>query len=492
MKIPTCFLAFWLAGLLSVALAKSSQQQVLMPTCDEFFLTIDPATAVGPTLGHIGRLKVRQGSGGIEELGYSVSGFGGILTGVGTFGPIIAFGDYLVEFFWFSSANGNMGGIQFIDLIGRFFPPNIGPNDYFGVRVSRADGGLFDFLGIFSSSDLAGDFLLGFELNSFADLANFQRIGAAQGAPFGPGAAGFFDFTPAASTISEIHFLDVAGVNPISFMGTNFAVTAEVTEVVFRDGTRWLTAADSAFMIDGTLSMSGSSPGLDLINLTDFSSTDAQVTFQSSATGSWSTNLSMVGSGTNYYLLSGAHRHRPRLVTDLESSDSPFPDLSATGEDLFDAVATGIGDNDPFYFTTRLGQAGGPRLNALFFGEGHRPSNEAHTGAAVISGGGLEFAAVNLRPGAEVFNLFALTSQAAPLGAGSFFGLPFGPEQLQQIFLPLGSAPIHVTADANGIYEWGVPAGTIPAGLVIDGATVALPLVSGDGFRISSVLRLVF
>lgn len=75
-------------------------------------------------------------------------------------------------------------------------------------------------------------------------------------------------------------------------------------------------------------------------------------------------------------------------------------------------------------------------------------------------------------PNAEIYNFFSF-ALSNPLGSGPFFGLEPDSFLLQQIFLPLGTHPFHVTLDAQGTYQFG-PVPLDPAQVSMDYMSLAL------------------
>ncbi len=91
-------------------------------------------------------------------------------------------------------------------------------------------------------------------------------------------------------------------------------------------------------------------------------------------------------------------------------------------------------------------------------------------------------AVTNAPPGSELFNVVSFLP-AVPTGTGPLFGLAVGPgagDILGQISLPLGTAPLHVLADAGGNYSLTFP--TTGTGPTLTFDVVSLAFTAGAGF----------
>ena len=91
-------------------------------------------------------------------------------------------------------------------------------------------------------------------------------------------------------------------------------------------------------------------------------------------------------------------------------------------------------------------------------------------------------------PGAELFLPISLQTQDA-IGSGPLIGI--GIDALPWLFLPLHAAPAHVLMDATGTYNFQLPVGSLPPGLTLDMAALALRW-SPFEFRVSSARRVTF
>jgi hypothetical protein len=94
-------------------------------------------------------------------------------------------------------------------------------------------------------------------------------------------------------------------------------------------------------------------------------------------------------------------------------------------------------------------------------------------------------------PSDELFNVF-VPNPTVNQGAGPFFGLEFTPLVADILASPLGSIPFHVAPDADGAFFWGLPPGSLPAGLVLDAAAGTLDPATGSPTWVSSVIRRSF
>ncbi len=105
-----------------------------------------------------------------------------------------------------------------------------------------------------------------------------------------------------------------------------------------------------------------------------------------------------------------------------------------------------------------------------------------------LGNGQLALGSVGVPSGHQLYNIFALNS-SIPLGSGPLLGIDLGSFQLAQIALPVGQAPFHVWADANGNYSFATSQGVVPAGLSLDCVTFA---VGGSSLSLTPATRLTF
>jgi hypothetical protein len=105
-----------------------------------------------------------------------------------------------------------------------------------------------------------------------------------------------------------------------------------------------------------------------------------------------------------------------------------------------------------------------------------------------LGNGQLGLGSVGVPAGHQLYNIFAINS-SIPLGSGPLLGIDFGSFQLTQIALPVGQAPFHVWADANGNYSFATTQGVVPAGLSLDCVTFA---VGGSSLSMTTPTRLTF
>jgi hypothetical protein len=94
----------------------------------------------------------------------------------------------------------------------------------------------------------------------------------------------------------------------------------------------------------------------------------------------------------------------------------------------------------------------------------------------------IHLAVAGAPPLAEIVNVYSIT-RANPTGSGPMFGLAFAAdvsEILDPFFMPVGSHPFHVLADATGAYALSFPPAGLPFPVSLD--AVSLAFAPGSGF----------
>ncbi len=105
------------------------------------------------------------------------------------------------------------------------------------------------------------------------------------------------------------------------------------------------------------------------------------------------------------------------------------------------------------------------------------------------SGGMLLRSQAGAWPYAEVYNIFS-GNVSQPLGAGPLLGIVPDQATYFSVWQPLGVQPFHVLLDGAGVYEFLIPAGTVPAGVQADAVMVVL--VPGVVLDVSAPVRISF
>lgn len=252
------------------------------------------------------------------------------------------------------------------------------------------------------------------------------------------------------------------------------------------DGTEIATNSTDP-LIGGTVQISGNYAGIDLLGLSDITWSPSTIQLLAAGAPDQVTITGTLSAAPEYRRLDGPLANFPYAFRPMTTTIPATATRVGGGSQGIAAFALRVPFN-PLTVEIQI-SPGGPILRSL-----RLPLRLPAVGDTDFSWmsdgmGGCSVGIVNAFPMTQFFN-FVEVAPAAPVGAGPFFGLGFGPSQLAQLTLPLGVHPLHAQVDAAGVYFWGAPAGTIPAGLTVDVALVELP-PNGSVFP-RPVVRLTF
>lgn len=461
---------------------------------EEVFVTLDADSLTGWTAG-LRRFSVRNLDGSIATIDFASLGvycangcsLPTYVPLIGAYGPILTDGQYEVEPFLWEQTLGNLGGSWSFffsslppgPILALPFTQVSGPvaGSRMGVRIGRVDRKTIELVAVeYMSADT--NFEIGTKLTSYADFASFQSI-----APTVIASPSFswlnLPMVPLVRTvrISPATF----AMNPGS--GT-FSLTATVTGATLDDG----TVVDSGVidaLIGGTFSMSGSYIGVDLIGFSDIvlASTTSTLAALGGDQMTWAKSFVI---GPDYRALSGPFGTFPLQYRLLDGGESLPPTRNGAGSQLITALRGQFAEEARL---RTLIAPTGPVLLSIEFDFQPPSSSVSEHRWATDGSGGLSFGIARGAVGSTFRNL-AVVSPTVPIGTGPFFGIEFGPAQLAQMPVPFGTHPIFSAPDAFGSYFWGAPAGSLPAGVIVDLAY--LEISSQNVITQTSVTRLFF
>lgn len=191
------------------------------------------------------------------------------------------------------------------------------------------------------------------------------------------------------------------------------------------------------------------------------------------------------------FRLAGTPAVLPSVERPYSSLLIASPTRTGSGSSILDGFELALGAQSKeltLLFDVVPGQ--GPRLSRLiidYHPAPRSPEFNFDTGGA----GSLVLGVAGAAPTDELFNVFVV-NPTVPLGQGSFFGLEFTPLVSDILMAPLGTVPFHVSPNGEGAFFWGIPAGSLPIGLVLDGAAGTVDPATGFATWISPVVRRSF
>lgn len=419
-------------------------------------------------------------------------------TGTGTYGTIVPDGPYVLEYFWFLSTG--VGGIT----IGHTHSTTIGnpanseathgngalQNQ--GIRITRADGAAFSIVSIDYLNALE-PFLIGTSYSQtigYADLANWTNYDATFGLILNSTSWNTLYFVP--PDVPSIS-LSQSPAPTIAYNQSNATFSINGTVASYRSAAGIEFTSPSADPIIGApVSITGNYIGFDLIALSDVTFTPCNISIAVSPSDSLTINNQIsIGFGQgDYFRLGGDTGALPIRFRTLGQNGPAVTFRSGSGSSVLDTWNNGIG-------------AGGQAITLVFDVSGSAPVLVSMEKAYTIpqtaratrfgtngAGAGV-FGAIGFNIFSQIYNLFYVNPTNPTVGTGSFFGMQFGPFQLEQLAMPLFAHPVHVATDIEGNYLWGVPNGTIPPGLVVDYATIELG-TSGGLATVTPAKRVTF
>lgn len=458
----------------------------------QVFITLDTDSVQGWTSGYT-NFVVEDQSGNFETIDLSVLPLGSPApaiwpSGFGAYGLVYVDGNYVIEPFHYSQSYGNHGGVLHPTSYSIGFgawasyeaSPGVGPFHRQGLRLARTDGQPF-WLRSLQYIDAASDFGIGYQLSVYSDTSAWSTTTPV----LSSSTWNMLGFEPRPYDIDTIAFAPGA---PISFntAASTFSLQAFVTSVRRTNGTL-LTASTADPLIGGTLTITGLYSGTDLAGLSDLTLQPAALTFVSASSAHQLSLTAAFTAGPAFSTLTGPQGF-PQSFQVLSS----FGSISATETGAGSEALQGLrlrASNQPISLRFATGP-GGAYLQSL-----ERPlSVGAASQPAYLwtndGQGGLAFSAVNMGAGTVLRNLFELNPPGLP-GLGPIFGIGLTPQLFDQFQLPLGTPPLHISTSLLGNYFWAVPAGTIPAGLIVDFALLSLP-PGATTFTFHGVERLSF
>jgi hypothetical protein len=301
-----------------------------------------------------------------------------------------------------------------------------------------------------------------------------------------------FRFAPAPVTATEIVFAPNGTFNATNPQGPG-PVSISATVSAFRDANGVLITDPLVDPIVGatcTLTANLLGSGLDL-NGAIFSVANVDLTVAPGAD-----ELSILAQ-FNYdpagdeFGLGGAQGVIPTVTRALDSAFVATATRTGSGSSVLDNLQTELttlGSDLALVFEIFPGQL--PRLDRLVLDFAPHPKPPVFN-FDTNGTGDIVLGVAGTNPIDELFNVF-VANPTVTQGTGPFFGLEFTPLVADILALPLGAVPFHVSPDADGAFFWGLPPGSLPAGLVLDAAAGTLNPTTGSPTWVSSVVRRTF
>jgi hypothetical protein len=420
-------------------------------------------------------------------------------TGNGTYGPIYNYGPYDMEFTWFyaGGVNGFQLGHNHIASTG-----NPGTcetthwnalNDNQGVRITRQDGAQFQLVSI-DYADCLEAFLIGtsYSPQAYTTLATWSAFDTTHGLVLNSTTYNTLTFQVGPPDVASIKLdQSVPPLVAFSQLTGTFSVSGTVSSYVTTSGVEITSSSPTPDPIIGsTLSILGNYFGTDTNGLTGVVLSPCTTSIivspgdSLSVLGQFSTS---VGQGDTF-ALAGPAGALPVRLRSVGNNGPVTPTRSGAGSLVLDGLTTQLAtQNMSLLFELT---AGTPILRSI---EKNYvlPVIPPTWKLGSLNGGGVQFGCIGYTPLSEMFNLVFL-SPTYNLGTGPCFGIGFNALTVEQLGMPLGLAPFHVRADAEGNFFWGAPAGSVPLGLTIDMTSVVLGAGGSSAVQIGSPQRVAF
>lgn len=416
---------------------------------------------------------------------YSISFNSTTSTGSGVYGTIVPDGPYVLEYFWFLAtvANGITPGHTHTSPIGN--PANSeathgnGPMQNQGIRITRADGAAFSIVSI-EYLNAVEPFLIGTSYNQtigYADLASWTNYGVCEGLILNSQSWRTLYFSPNYTTISMAQ--SPAAIMTFNSSNSTFAINGTVASYQMTTGSVFSTSSCDP-IVGASVNITGSYSGGDLVALSDVTLTPCTVSISVNPNDSlFITNQISISFGQgDYFRLGGDTGAQPLRYRTLGQNGPAITFRNGVGSGLLDSWNSEFGVNGQLM--TLVFDLNGSAPLLLSIEKAYTiPQTIRETRFGTNGAGAGVFGAIGFPIFAQIYNLFYVSPTNTTVGSGPFFGMQFGPFQMEQLAMPLFAHPVHVATDAEGNYLWGVPNGTIPPGLVVDYATVELGTSGG-------------
>lgn len=278
----------------------------------------------------------------------------------------------------------------------------------------------------------------------------------------------------------------------LNTQNSTFTVSGTVAGVRLVGGSLQTTPSFDP-VIGAPVTIVGSYIGADLARLSDFVFTPTTISLQG-AIPSDSLVISGIfasafGAGT-YFEFGGSLGAFPAPRRAVASPNAPSVVRTGGGSTVLDGFASRMSAGSALSILLEA-TGGNPVLRAFELDFVLPVVSQPRRVAATNGAGSFELGILGSSPASRVFNLFAL-SPTTPVGTGGFFGLEVSAFLLVQLNLPFPSTPFRVPTDAEGNYFFGVPSGTLPAGLAADEVTIVLSPSGQTIDYASPSVRLVF
>lgn len=420
-------------------------------------------------------------------------------TANGIYGPINADGPYNVEYFWLQTgvpgittghnhnytASGNPGSAE-----GNHY--NVGLGDRQGIRITRQDGAAFSLFSIDYASATEA-FQIGTSYNQavgYTDIAtNWVRFGTTNGLVLNSPTFNTMQFLPPDVSTVKLVQNPAPTVNFSPAQGT-FSINGTVASYV-ATGNIEVTSASVDPLVGATVTISGSYAGTDLTGLSNLVLTPCSTSIIVNG-GDQLQILNQLAyglGGPDQFRLSGNLGAMPTRFRGFGQNGPNTLTRIGSGSVVLDTLNTKF-QTEAMTMIFELGTSG-PVLRSIE--KAYVPPTPAKAFNFATDGfGAAVMGMVNYGIGSQVYNVFTLSPTNTTVGSGAFYGIQFGPTQLGLLSLPLITNPAHVLTNVDGSYFWGVPSGSVPAGLVVDCVSIEVPLGSATVGFVSPVRRVTF
>ena len=254
--------------------------------------------------------------------------------------------------------------------------------------------------------------------------------------------------------------------------------TTTVASLKLIDG-RYFDDTSFDSMIGGTVTLSGQFIGTNLVDFALALWVPVTITLSSTG-GDVLTFTGVVSAEPNLeYELVGPLATEPRELRPMTTRSLTTNNLVGANSSALSST-TSIAATDQLWFMVRFDPSG-PRLVRIELGRNASslpPTLESKI--AADTAGVVEVGVIRTTQ-SEIYNVF-IVNPVLSLGQGPIFGIDWGPFQWSQVYMPLSTAPFHVSPQVNGSYHFRSAPGAVPLGIWLDFLTIevvnGIPLAS--------------
>lgn len=276
--------------------------------------------------------------------------------------------------------------------------------------------------------------------------------------------------------------------NPVT---NTFTASGTITGILIDGGTT-ITNPSADAIIGAPFTITGTYSGVDLGTYSDIVLAPASIGLRGASTADTLTISSIFGVGLGpgpFFELGGALGVLPLATYPFSSPINPTTTRLGSGSTALDRLATRLSNGSSIAIVVS-GSGTTPSIRSLDV-DFQSPLVVLSRGVATNGSGAFGLGIIGCPANGLIYNVFA-PNPTTGVGGGQFFGVQFSEFTLVQINAPIPTNPFRVLPNANGNYFFGVPNGTLPAGLIVDTVTIIVDRINPAILYTSGATRLVF